>query len=346
MLLAFVAVAPDGGYVAVGDEVHRRLFLLALRHTHGLHPVVVVLDDHQLVAARQLLLVPEDAPSDALVIGVGALVGARDDDCLVCAAAVIGIFQRFDEFAAGHHPDVREPLQAQLWECIHLLIRNQLPQHRGVPEDAAVGELAHHLRECELVHLQPVACQEIRLQSRTELLAHGWQLRRIAHQHQAAALAGIDELDEVVQQVSRAEGTAAQALVADHRGLVHDEQRVLQQVDILHEIRHLARECLLPVDAFVDGVGRVLGVQGKDLRRPSRRSHQHSALLERVHALDQCAHERCLSRAGIASQNKHRVALLFKQEVSHHSDGFFLLFGGLKPEFLEDEPPHLVFYCH
>ena len=281
-----------------------------------------------------------------MVEGVGAFVGACDDDGLVCAAAVVGVFQRLDELVARHHADIGEARHAQAWEGIHLLIRDELPQHGGIPQDAAVRELSHHLRECDLLHLQTVACQEVGLQSGAELLADRWQLCRIAHEHQSAALARIDELNQVVQQMPRAEDAAVAPFVADHRGFIYDEQRVLEQVDILREVRHLARERLLPIDAFMDGVGRVAGVQGKDFGCPSRRSHQHRALLQGVHTLDEGAYERRLSRAGIASQHEHRITLLCKQEVSHHTDGIFLLFGGLKPEFLEDETPHLVFYCH
>ena len=271
-----------------------------------------------------------------MIIYVRACIGAGDDDGTIRSALIIGLFQRLYQLRTRQVHDVREAGQAQLREGIEIIVRQHTPQPRGIPEDARALQLAHHLRQRHLMHLQPVALQHLRGECGTLLLPHRRQLCRVAHEHQAAALARIDKMHKVVQQTARTEGRAAGTGVGNHRGLVHDEQRVAKQVHALQEVGHLPREGLLAIDSAMDGEGRMTGVQGKDLGGTTRGSHEHHLLLQLHQRTHQSPHERRLSGARIPPQNENAVSISLKKEIRHHFCRNFLLFGGPKPEILED----------
>ena len=128
------------------------------------------------------------------------------------------------------------------------------------------------------------------MQSRTFLFAHGRQLCRITHHHQAATCASVDKLDEVVQQTTGAK-EAVSAVVGYHRGLIDDEQGFFERIPSGIEVSVLPLEGILTIDNLVDGVGRTAGMEREDFGRTSCWSQQHHGALQLLPNAHHSAHE-------------------------------------------------------
>ncbi len=68
--------------------------------------MVVVLDDHQHIAALDLLFGRERIAAYALVIAVGAFVRAGNDDRLVAAVTVVTLLQALHKLATADRAEV------------------------------------------------------------------------------------------------------------------------------------------------------------------------------------------------------------------------------------------------
>ena len=325
--LARAAHSAHDGHLAVGDEV--RAFVL-------LRPIVIVLGHHQDVARLQLFFPPKDALADALVVDVGTLVAAADDDGLVHPVAGITLFQGINQFVAGHKTDVVESLYAQAREGEDLARLQGTAQPGGVPEDARCLLLPDDLRQVGHADLQPISAQVVGLQGGALLLAHGWQLGHVARQQQAASLSGVDKMYQVVQEPPCAEHRPGQSLVGNHGSLVHDEEGVGGQIVVQREVAPFAGEGTLAVDALVDGVGGMRGVGREDLCRPSRGSQQDALLLQRIEGMHQRADERGLARAGIAAQDECTLRTGRREEGGQTAHGQVLVGSGRMGEVRPD----------
>ena len=157
---------------------------------------------------------------------------------------------------------------------------------RRIPKDPRRLCLSHHLSKGVTDHLQTIATHVFIAQGRALLITNGRQLSGIPHQDQSAPLAPIDEVDEVIEQTSRAiEAPRKILIIGNHRGLVTNEEQVLAHVVVEREDAVLV-DGLLTVDALMDGEGRMIGIEGKDLGGTSRWSHEHTLAFELFHRPD------------------------------------------------------------
>ena len=83
--------------------------------------------------------------------------------------------------------------------------------------------MADHLGKRDFLYFQIVSLQDLPAESGAFGLHDRRELRHVAHQDQPAVLAGVDILDQVVQQTSRSEDERVQPVVGDHGGFVNDE---------------------------------------------------------------------------------------------------------------------------
>ena len=146
--------------------------------------------------------------------------------------------ERLNQLIAWHRLYIGKALEPDTRQSGNLIMRNHLPDHRGIPEDtrslpAFQWPLAEHLVQVTLIDLHPIAAQHIGHQRRTLILAHRRQLGLIAdEQHptvigrgkrRGRALAVIHKLHEVVEQTATPESGVAKALIRDHRGLINNK---------------------------------------------------------------------------------------------------------------------------
>ena len=165
--------------------------------------------------------------------------------------------------------------------------------------------------------VQPVRLQHANRQRRTLLLANGWQLGIVANEQHTAVSTAIDELYQVVQQLTVGKGRVAVfGGVGHHRCLVDDEQRVLCRVVVQVEC---AFERLLAVDAAVDGIGGVPGIERENGGR-----------------------QRCLTRTCRPSHHHSGLPMTVGHEQTEHLDGLFLFCGRHMSEGTSDAIFHLV----
>ena len=205
VLLVHVAHGKHFRHVAVGDKGERQALALGQSGCRLFRPVVIVFHSHDEVAAREFLLAIENLRADTVVVDVGALVGARHDNHLVCTEFIVIAHQRLNQFVAGQkaHLAVRTSRKAGqgFWS-----FGNHLPQMRGAGQHLRGIVLPHHVREVGAAHRHSHSRENIVLQSRTVCLAHGRQLRCVAHHNEAAAVvAAVNEAQQVVEQLPRAE---------------------------------------------------------------------------------------------------------------------------------------------
>ena len=305
-----IAQATYHGHVAVGQEGFPRRTLLSthspLRFSFSplfLQPVVVVLHHDELFTAAQFFLIAQNARAYAQVKDVGTLVAPRHHDGLVLSHVVVTVLQTLYQFVAHDHLDVGKGSHTKLWEVMRLVPLEEVAYHRGVPQYARVVLLAYHLRQVTLRHGESVPGQDALVQGRTQRLAHGRQLGRVAHQHQAAVLPSIDELHEVIQQTPRAELHPGESVVGYHGGFIDDEEGLVVQHP-RDEGEGGFRPGLLAVDAVVDGVGLLTGMEREDLGSPARGCQQYHTLLPSHECLHHGTHQCRLSRARIPRQQK------------------------------------------
>ena len=290
-----MAQAPHHGSVAIGDEVHRRVF----------GREILVLHDHEQVARGELFLAVEHLIAYALVVDVGAFVRPRDHHGLVDAHLRVARSKLVDKLGTAHKVYVGIACQPQ-W----------LPQAYavGVPEYSRAFGLAQHLVHIGLEHPQPIAFEHHARQRRSLALPHRGQLCGIADKQQAAVLPAIDKRDEVVEQ-------GRGAVVAHHRSLVDDEERVACVVEVQAEA---ALHALLAVDAAVDGEGLGLrchaAAQCQHLGGSPRGSHEHHFLVDCKHRAHHGSRQRGLASAGRATHYHHHLLVAAAQKAAQHAE--------------------------
>ena len=300
--------------VAVGDEVHRAVLGV-------LGEVVVVLDDHQHVAALDLLLGIEHVAADALVVAVGPLVRARDDDRLVAAVPGIAVLELFEELTALDRFDVGE-IHFETGNLIKSVFEHAAHQ-RGVEEDARLRLLPHHLVH-RAVDDVTVGVHRRRVERRAEIGPDGRQLRAVADQHQAASAAAADVLHEVRKQRSAAENGSALRVVRKHRGLVDDEHRSALGVDVEREFRFVIGVRALTVNAFVDGKCLFLSVLGQHFGGTPRGGQQHGFDSQVFKRTDKPGDKRRFSGSGIAVQHENPRKIVVCEIFGQLFYNFFL----------------------
>ena len=74
---------------------------------------------------------------------------------------------------------------------------------------------------------------------RTAVLADRRKLCRIAHQHESAALAGIDVMHQIVEQTTGSKDSIVVGIIRNHRRFVHYEQSILLKVDVVLKDIHI-----------------------------------------------------------------------------------------------------------
>lgn len=104
--------------------------------------MVVVLDDHQQIAALDLLLGAQHVTANTVVVAVRPFVGTGDDDGFVASVTVVAILQLFHEITA--------------FNCFYIGIIHLEPRHLadavlqhaayqgGVEQNPRFGLLTHH----------------------------------------------------------------------------------------------------------------------------------------------------------------------------------------------------------
>ena len=264
--------------------------------------IVVVLDDHQHIAALDLLLGAEHVAPDTLVVAVGALVRPRDDDRFVAAVKGVAVLQFFEELAALDPLDIREaePEAGNLVKAVF----EHATHHRGVEQDARLRLLPHHFVH-RAVNDVAVGVHRRGIERRTEIGPHGRQLGAVADQHQPAPAAAADILHQVRKQRSAAENRPAARRIGEHRSLVNDEHRPALPVEIEREFRFVISVRALAVDAFVDGKSLFLSVLGQHFGCPPRGRQQHGFDSQIFKRPDQSPDERRFSGARITVQHEN-----------------------------------------
>ena len=181
---------------------------------------------------------------------------------------------------------------------------------RGTGQHLRGIVLPHHVREVDAAHRHSHSRENIVLQSRAVGLAHGRQLRCVAHHNEAAAVvSAVNEAQQVVEQLPRAEHGFGETAFArgNHRSLVHNKERVFQTIETERKARVFTLKSILTVNKAMDSVGRMPGIKRKHLGGPARRCKQHDGALQLLQNAHQGRHQRSLARAGVAAQNDEGV---------------------------------------
>ena len=250
----------------------------------------------------------KDAGSYTIIIYIGTLVASGHDYRSVGSVLTVTLLERLDEFLAGECFDVGETLASEFGKLEHLVVLDELAQHRGVPEDAGFLELTDNLGQLELRHFHPITLKHRAAQGRALFLADRRKLCRIAHQHESAALAGIDVVHQIVEQTASTKDGCVVGIIRNHRRLIHDEQSILPEVDIVLKDIHV-RDRLLAVDLPVYSVCWNARVGRQHLGCPAGWGKQHDPLLQHTERPHQGCQQRSLARAGISFQEENRITL-------------------------------------
>ncbi len=310
-------------HVAIGDEIE--LVVVG-------SPKIVVLGHQQQVAAREQLLAVENASADAAVEQRGATIGTRHHDGTRGVAVVVAVRYLLHHIFARNRLDVGKVVEFEVRRSEHRCLHDAA-QQRGVVQDAAVLLLTCHLAQPHLIDREAARLQHGVAERGTLQLPHRRQLRHVAHEQQAATLAVIHIVDEVVEQVARAKHRSLGTAVGNHRRLVDEKHGrgvlVVGERETLHAI------ALLTIDFAVYRVGRMSGIVAKDVRRASRGGQQHARHAMQRHGLDDGAGERCLARAGIAAEQHHRALGSIEQEMGKGRHKEHLLLVGVIGQLLK-----------
>ena len=185
-----------------------------------------------------------------------------------------------------------------MWQSIRFASFYDAAHECGVPEYAALDLLSEHLIEVAFEDLKSVGAEHLSLQRRRSLFAHGWQLSRVADEHQAAALGAVGILYEVVEQPAGAEGGAVVGAIAEHRSLVDDDERPAVLVIVQVELPQRSVERPLAIDFPMYGECLMAAVEREHFCGPACRSEQQRLALELAQRADDGAGQRGLARAG------------------------------------------------
>ena len=315
--------AAQFGYIAVGQKIHRTIF-------GALRKMVVVLDDHQQIAALDLLLGAQHVTANTVVVAVRPFVGTGDDDGFVASVTVIAILQLLHELTAFYHLDIREIHPESRYFADAVL--QHAAYQGGVEQNTRFGLLAHHFIQRRVNHL-PIDGQSFRIERRGVVHPDRRKLRIVAHENQPAALPAAHVTHQIVEKRPAAEDRPVRRTVCQHRSLVHDEHGPPLLVDVEREFRLVVGIGALAVDPLVNGQGRFSRITGQHLGRPSRRSQQHgfdAAILERP---DQSGDQRRLSGTRVTVQYENGRRIAFGQILGKRFDDFFLTRCCIKTNF-------------
>ncbi len=101
--------------------------------------------------------------------------------------------------------DIGKAAEAHLRQLCHLVARNHVPYHGGVPEYSAVPALAEHLVKAGADGLESISLKHSLLQRGRLRTAHWRQLGVVTDKHEVAVLSGVDKADEVGKEAPAAE---------------------------------------------------------------------------------------------------------------------------------------------
>ena len=303
-------------HVAIGNELNPAAILLTL-YSFLLTPIIIILHNHQAVAATQLVLAVEDGVADALIVDVGTLVAAGDDDGVINASMTIAGGQRLYQLVARNNPYVVKVAETNLRHKYSLssllfpLSSKFSPlssNSRRIKQDARLLRLAQHLVQVGLKNGHAIATQHGGLQRRTLLLANRRQLGTVTNEQQTAVAVVIDETHQIVEQRGIAIGY--------HRCLVNDEQRIVGTVEVQVET---TLQGLLTVDTAMDGVGRTASIEREHFGSSTCRRHQHQFLLQRHHTTDDSSGQCRLARACRPAQHHDGLTVATGHKVGKHA---------------------------
>lgn len=111
---------------------------------------------------------------------------------------------------------------------------------------------------------------------------------------------------------------------------------MLVVVDIGLKVCHFHGKRLLPIYFLMYGVSRMLGMQRKYLGSPPRRRKQNDRTTQGRQCPHQCPHQRRLSRASIALEQKNIFLMDGKKKITPFPDHFQLFFRRRVGEFIKD----------
>ena len=244
---------------------------------------------------------------------------------------VVEVVEQVFEFAAGHAREVGEGLTAEEGEP-DVAVVESVAQQGGVVENAGVEGLAHHVGEACAADVQVVAMvQVLGVEGGTLGGVHGWQLRIVSDEEHPIVRGAVHVLDEVVQQTAHPWQFAHRRLGRDHRGLVHDEERVAVLVLLAEELADAVARAQ-PVDPLMDGVGLATCVLGDDLGGTPGGSQDHRLHLQLLQGTNQRAYQAGLARACVALQDEEELLAALENETRQGLHRHALAVGGLEPE--------------
>ena len=292
--------------------------------------MVVVLDDHQQIAALDLLLGAQHVTANTVVVAVRPFVGTGDDDGFVASVTVVAILQLLHELTAFDRLDIGK---------IHSKTRyftDTVLQHAAyqgsIEQNPQFGLLTHHFIQRRVNHLS-IDGQGFRIECRGVIRPDRRKLRIVAHEDQPAVPAAAHVTHQIVEQCSAAEDRPVRRTVCQHRSLVHNEYGTPLLVDVERKFRLVVGIGALAVDPLVNGQGRFSRITGQHLGRPSRRSQQHGFDAAILECPDQSGDQRRLSgtRVTVQHENGRRIAL--GQILRKRFDDFFLTRCCIKTNF-------------
>ena len=160
-----------------------------------------------------------------------------------------------------------------------------------------------------------VCPHHLRHESWTLVLSHRRQLCPVADKHHAAVASRLHISHEVVEKASASKSSIAISLIGYHGSLVDNEKSVGMKIVVERESIHTDSPRPLSVDAAMDSVGGLPGIQREHLCRPSGGSHQYNLLFHLHHRLHYC---RC--KGGLASSSRtveyeHRMVVIAASHI-------------------------------
>lgn len=131
----------------------------------------------------------------------------------------------------------------------------------------------------------------------------GRQLGVVTDEQQLAAVAFEDVGEEVVHQTFVAEERGVAGAVGNHRGLVHNKERVNEAVGAAGELTDAVAR-LGPIQAFVDGVGLLSGIEREDFCGTAGGCEKDAVLLHHFQGSHQGAHQGGFTGTGVTVKDK------------------------------------------
>ena len=121
-----------------------------------LHPIIIVLHNHQHVATLQFLFPIKHHVADALVKDVGALVATSHHNGIVKSYMMIAVAKSLDEFCTRHLPDIRETGETDFRQLGNVIMGNHLADAGSIKEDARLLTLTDYFVQIALINRQSI----------------------------------------------------------------------------------------------------------------------------------------------------------------------------------------------